>query len=360
MKVNHQKGKAGVREVAELAKVSVATVSRVLNGSSNVDPSTQRTVLDAAAKLDIDVFGRSRTKALAFLLCNRAMLHPFHSRILVGAEAHCAAHGWDMVFLSFNYSPQDSWKELRLPKVIQRRDTVRAMILAGTNSTNLFELLDRKGITFAVLGNTVIGDLEVLKNQDAVFSDDVQGGEDMTRYLIGLGHRNIGFVGNVRLPRFARSFAGYRRAMDVANLPQRLNSPVSEDNTEIGYIGAKSLLTQDNSVTAILAGNDQTAYGIYKALRDSGLRIPGDISVAGCDDTVGKWLHPSLTTIREFPEQLGQHLAELVLNRISRHDLPPQHMTLPTEFVKRDSCRSIPAPKETASDASLYEMNTAQ
>jgi DNA-binding LacI/PurR family transcriptional regulator len=360
MNVNQQKNKVGVREVAELAKVSVATVSRVLNGSSNVDPSTQRIVLDAAAKLDIDVFQRNKTKALAFLLGNRAMLHPFHSRILLGAEAHCAAYGWDMVFLSFNYSPQVSWKELHLPKVIQRRDTVRAMILAGTNSTNLFELLDHKGITFAVLGNTVVGDLEVLKDQDAVFSDDVQGGNDMTRYLIGLGHRNIGFVGNVRLPRFARSFAGYRRAMDEANLPQRLNSPGSEDDAEIGYIGAKSLLTQDNSVTAILAGNDRTAHGIYKALRDCGLRVPADISVAGCDDTVGQWLHPSLTTNREFPEQVGQQLVELVLNRIAKHDLPPQHVTLPTEFVKRDSCRSIPVLKETAADASLYEVNTAQ
>src|SRR5664279_876898 len=95
-----KRGKIGLREIANAARVSTATVSRVLNGNSRVDRSIQRAVLDAAAKLDVDISQRNKTKALAFLLSNRAMLHAFHSRILAGAEAHCAAHGWDMLFLS--------------------------------------------------------------------------------------------------------------------------------------------------------------------------------------------------------------------------------------------------------------------
>jgi LacI family transcriptional regulator len=130
-KTQIRQGRLGLREIASAANVSLATVSRVLNGNSRVDPAIQKVVLDAAAKLEVDPSQRNKTKALAFVLGNRAMLHPFHSRILIGAEAYCAAHGWDMVFLSFNYSPNVPWKELHLPKVVQRRDIVRGVILAG-------------------------------------------------------------------------------------------------------------------------------------------------------------------------------------------------------------------------------------
>ena len=157
--VRSKKSKLGLREIATAAHVSVATVSRVLNGSNRVDPGLQKTVLDTAAKLGIDLTQRNKTKALAFLLGNRNVMHSFHSRILLGAEAYCAARGWDMVFLSFDYSSQVPWKELHLPKAVQYRDVVRAVILAGTTSTNLLELLSNKGITHVDLGNNVIGGL---------------------------------------------------------------------------------------------------------------------------------------------------------------------------------------------------------
>jgi DNA-binding LacI/PurR family transcriptional regulator len=345
--VDSQKNKTGLREIAATANVSISTVSRVLNGSTRVDPAIQKTVMDAASRLNVDLSQRNKTKALAFLLSNRAMLHAFHSRVLHGAEACCALHGWDMVFLSFNYPPNAHWSELHLPKVVQRRDIVRAVILAGTNSTNLIELLNHKGIPYVVLGNNVIGETRDLKN-DVIFSDETQGGHDMTRYLIGLGHRHIGFVGNIRLPWFARCFAGYRRAMEEAGLAAVHSSIDSEDDTDIGYLGAKSLLARGEPLTAIFAGNDQTAHGVYKALRDSGLRIPDDISVAGCDDTVGAWLYPGLTTIREFPEQLGKQMVEMILNRIAKPDESPQRVTIPTEFIKRDSCGPILESPHTA------------
>ena len=331
----------GLRQIANAAQVSVATVSRVLNGNARVNPALQKTVLDAAAKLDIDISSRNKTKAIAFLLSNRSLLHAFHSRVLIGAENHFTALGWDMVFLSYNYSLEATHRELRPPQLLQRQDAVRAVILAGTNSTAMLEFLQRKHITFAALGNNVMNATDDLKGYDVVFSDDIQGAYDMTRYLISLGHRDIGFVGNLRMPWFARCLDGYRRAMNGAGLTERLNSTDSEDDVESGYIGAKSLLAQQEKVTAILAGDDPTAHGVYKALRASGLRIPEDISVCGCNDTVGSWLHPPLTTIREFPEQLGKQLAEVILNRIHSPSLPPQRVTVPTELVKRDSCHPV-------------------
>jgi DNA-binding LacI/PurR family transcriptional regulator len=196
------------------------------------------------------------------------------------------------------------------------------------------------------LGNNVIGEPRNLPH-DVVFSDDIQGGYDMTRHLIRLGHSRIGFVGNTRLPWFSRCFSGYCRAMEEAGLQPRPSSVSSEDDGEIGYLGTKSLLSASEPITAIFAGNDPSAHGVYKALRDSGLRIPDDISVAGCNDTVGSWLYPGLTTIREFPEQLGTNLVDVLLNRIANPRLDPQCVTIPTELVKRESCRSI-APADDA------------
>jgi LacI family transcriptional regulator len=337
-----KKPKSGLKEIASLANVSITSVSRVLNGNNRVDPAIRKLVLDAAAKLEIDLSERHKPKALAFLVCNRTTLHDFHLRILTGAEACCATHGWDLVFLSFNYSPNVSSKDLNLPKVVQRRDVVRGLILAGTNSTNLIELLNSKDIPFVLLGNNLIGQPQSLQN-DVIFSDDIQGGYDITKYLIGAGHRHIWFVGNTRLPWFARCFSGYRRAMEEAGLERHQSSIDSENDTQIGYLGTKSLLASGEPITAIFAGNDSTAAGVYKALRESGLRIPEDISVAGCNDTVGSLLYPGLTTIREFPEELGKHMVELILNRIANPGQDPQRVTIPTEFIKRDSCAPIQA-----------------
>jgi DNA-binding LacI/PurR family transcriptional regulator len=338
--IRPKKSKYGLCEIASAAHVSVATASRVLNGNSRVDPTLQKVVLDAAARLGVDLTRRNRTKALAFLPSNRTMMHTFHYKILLGAEAYCSARGWDIVFLSFNYSPQVPWKELHLPNVVHHPDMVRAVILAGTNSPNLLELLNHKGIAHAVLGNNVIGEQDNLKS-DIVFSDDIHSGQDITQYLIGLGHRRICFVGNTRLPWIARCYEGYCRTMIEASLEPLQSSINTEDDSESGYLGIKSLLTRNEKASAIIAGNDHTAGGVYKGLRDSGLRIPDDISVAGCNDTIGASLYPRLTALQVFPEQIGRQMAEMILNRIANPTLPQQNVTIPTELIKRDSCQPI-------------------
>lgn len=352
-----KKSKIGLREIASAAHVSVSTVSRVLNGNSRVDPAMRQTVLAAAADLDIDFSQRNKTRALAFLISNRAKQHVFHSSVLLGAEAYCAAHNWELIVQSSTYSSQMAGKELHPPKVVLRRDIVRGAILAGTNSPNLLDLFADKAVPFVVLGNNVVGEVNNSK-YDMVFSDDIQGGLEITRYVISLGHRHICFVGNIALPWFARCYQGYRRAMEDAGLLPRCSAVDSEDETEIGYLGTKSLLAKGEPVTAIFAGNDPTAHGVYKAIRDSGLKIPQDISVVGCDDTVGSWLYPALTTIREFPDQLGKRMAQLLLNRIANPAEEPQQVTIPTEIIKRDSCRAIPSAEETPAAALLQGSAT--
>lgn len=141
--------------------------------------------------------------------------------------------------------------------------------------------------------------------------------------------------------------------MEEAGLAPRHSTVDSENEAEIGYLGTKSLLAKGEPVSAIVAGNDPTAHGVYKGLRDSGLTIPDDVSVVGCDDTVGSWLYPALTTIREFPEQLGKQMVELLLIRIANPDQESQRVTVPTELIKRDSCRALQPSEEAAAGAAL-------
>ena len=305
--------------------------------------------MEAAADLGLALKHSKKAKALAFVFSNRAVLDPFHSHILVGAEAQCRARGWDMIFLTFRYALDAPWKQLHLPSVIQRGNVVRAAIVAGNNAQNLLDLLENKRIPFVVLGNNVVGEWRRLEH-DVVYTNDVQGAHEMTRHLQALGHRDIWFVGNCRLPWFARCFEGYRKAMEEAGLNVRLSEFESEDDNEVGYLATKSILARGEAVTAIFAGTDTAAQGTYKALRDCGLRIPDDVSVAGCNDSYGAVLHPPLTTIREFPEQLSKHMVDLALNRIANPQLPPQRVTIPTELVMRESCHILLPTAKTASE----------
>jgi DNA-binding LacI/PurR family transcriptional regulator len=320
--------------VAQKAKVSPATVTRVLSGAGGVSKPLQERVLRAAEALGVGP-RKNRSRMVAFFLSNRDVLHPFQARILLGAEAYCASQGWEMLFLSVRYSLGAAPNEIHLPEIAGRRDLLRGVILGGTNSAGLLAALEKKGIPFAVSGNNVVGEWQT-KAYDVVSSDDVAGSYELTAGLIAQGHRSIWYIGDLQFSWYAHCAEGYRRAMREAGLEPRIKEVHTADR-ELGYLGAKSILS-GHSATAIFAGNDQVAVGVYRAFGEAGVSIPGDISVVGFNDTAGENLYPRLTSVREFPEELGKHLAELVLQRIESPGLAPRQILLPTQVMRRDSC----------------------
>ena len=339
--------KTSFNRLARVAKVSVATVSRVANGSAHVSPELRTRIVKAAAKLGVELNRSTRPKAkvIAFLLCNRELLHRFHSLVLAGAEAYCALHEYGVLFLSFRYSSDVPWKDLHLPEIITRRDVVRAAIVAGTNSDNLLALLDHEGMPFVVLGNNVVGDWRP-EEHSVVNFDDIEGARELTRYMLSLGHRNIWFVASSRLPWFLHRYEGYRQVMEEAGLDPHFSDFESNNVEEIGYLGTKSILRNAGTVSAILAGDDNVARGAYRALRDKGLRIPDDISVAGFGDMEASALHPRLTTVRVFPKQVGACLAKVLIEGIARPDRLPRQWVIPTELIKRESCSPLLAKEQ--------------
>lgn len=333
--------KMRLREIALAARVSVATVSRVAHGLGGVSPHLREKVLNTARLLGVELEERNRFRVIAFLLSNRQVLHPFHSSVLVGAEAYCAEHEYALLFLTLNYSPSVPWKNLVIPPILQSPELIRAAILAGTNSQNLLELLAHKGVPSVVLGNNVLGEWRK-EAYSAVYFDDIGGAREMTNYLLSSGHRRIVFLGNSRLPWFARRYEGYCRAMTEASLEPVARDVDSQNGEDIGYLSTKMIFSDGQTPTALFAGEDAVARGAYKAIRDRGLRIPEDISVVGFNDTAeASALSPALTTVRVFTEQLGRQMAELVVERVASSVSSPRAITLPTQLVKRESCMPL-------------------
>ena len=271
------------------------------------------------------------------MLANRDLLHNFQARILFGSQTYCASQERELLFMSFRYSASTPAKDLHLPRILSERGIVRAMILGGTNSPNMLNALREREIPFAVLGNNVIGEWDSSKF-DAVFSDDVQGAFELTSHLIADGHRDIWFIGDVELPWYARCAEGYQRSMREAGLQPRL-SEIHSDDRQLGYLAMRSIISRREPVTAVFAGSDQIASGVYDALRQLGLSVPEDISVAGFNDSEGALMDPPLTSVREFPEELGTHLAEFVQRRIQTPGREAQSLTIPTRIVLRKSTR---------------------
>lgn len=328
-------------DVAQRAGVSAATVSRIARGQLSVDAAIQARVRRAAAELGLDLDQRRNETStiIAFLLSNRDVLHSFQAHILVGAEAYCASQKKELLFMSFRYSPTVPPQALHLPRILRQRNLVRAVILGGTNSPNMLSALREQKIPFAVLGNNVIGDWTP-EEFDTVWSDDVQGAFDLTSHLIADGHRDIWFIGDIELPWYARCAEGYRQSMLNAGLLPRL-SEIQSDDRQLGYLATRSILSRREPVTAIFAGSDQIARGVYEALYQSGLSVPDDISVAGFNDSEAALLHPPLTSVAEFPEELGRHLAGFVLRRAQEPDREPQKLTIPTRVVVRESTKPM-------------------
>jgi LacI family transcriptional regulator len=328
------------KDVAKAANVSAATVSRVAQGQSRVDPAIRARVEKAAKTLGISLSGKRHEKStiVGFMLANRDLVHNFQAKILFGSEAYCASQEKELLFMSYRYTPTVPSKQLHLPNVVTR-GLVQGVILGGTNSPNLLEALRERGIPFAVLGNNVLGQ-DTGMEYDAVFSDDIQGAYELTRHFIDEKHRDIWFIGDVELPWYHRCAQGYRRAMVEASLEPRM-SAIHADDKQLGYLAMRSILSNGEPVTAVFGGSDQIARGVYEALRQSRLRIPEDVSVAGFNDSEAALLEPPLTSVQEFPEELGKHLAEFVLRRLADPKLPMQRLTIPTRLVLRKSTRVI-------------------
>src|ERR1041385_9170580 len=119
-------GKARIQDVAKVAGVSVATVSRVMTGSDRVSSELRGRVLKAASELKLEVNGKGKSRIIACVLANRDLFNPFHPGVMVGAEVYCASHDCGLLFLPIHYGSNVPWQNLHLPKILTRPGPLNA------------------------------------------------------------------------------------------------------------------------------------------------------------------------------------------------------------------------------------------
>lgn len=337
-----------IRDVARHAGVGVGTVSRVLNGGNHVSGPTRDRVLAAIRQLGYRPLAQARrilsrrAGMVCFLLSNRDFLHSLHARILQGVESYATTLTQHVVFAAVHYDEKTHPDRIPLPPILWERGWVDGLILAGTIYPNFLRGIEAIKVPFVAFGNNVFG-LKGRPELDQVKFDAVRGEFEATRYLLEQGHRRIAFVGDTYYPWFRERYAGYLRAMRASQLkPLRWTGRHGGTFTAYGEWAAPHLAARNPRPTAILAGNDEIAYGLWRSLRQLGVRVPDEVSLIGFDDREEALLmDPPLTTVRVPKEEIGRALMKLLLEKLDQPLTPLGELTLPTELVVRETVRRL-------------------
>ena len=233
-----------------------------------------------------------------FLLSNRDFLHPFHARILQGAETHASAMKQHVLFSAVHYSKETPPDLIPIPLIVEEKGWTDGLILAGAIYPNFLKRIISLDIPFVAFGNNVFG-VDGQRQFDQVCYDGIRGEFEATQYLISQGHRSIAFAGDTSYPWFREQYQGYISAMRAAKLnPISLTSRRQLSFIEYGEWAAAQLMARMTPPTAILAGNDEIAYGLWRALRRLGVLVPGNVSLVGFDDReLALLMDPLLTTV---------------------------------------------------------------
>lgn len=319
--------------VAKEAGVSMATVSRIINGTARVSAERKLAVESAIAKLDFRpnqaARGLAMGKSMTIGVITQAIDSPFYGEGLRGIEYHLLQNGYAALFMSGNWNEED---EARCIRELLARRVDGIIIFSG-------RLKDSELVACAKQVPVVISGRR--SKASGVFSlpiEDRQGALLATQHLIELGHRHIAFIaGTVDHPDAAERLSGYRDALVRAGIAydKRLVEP-GDWHEEGGVAATQRLLVSGVPLTAIFCVNDQSAYGACLALHRQGMQVPRDVSVVGFDDLhASEYRVPPLTTVRQSIRVLGERSAQAMLQLLKaerpRIELPP------VELIVRES-----------------------
>jgi LacI family transcriptional regulator len=325
--------------VAKEAGVSMATVSRIINGTAKVSAERKHAVEAAIAKLNFRPNAAARGLALGksstIGVITQAIDSPFYGEGLRGIEDYLQQRGYAALFMSGNWNEED---EARCMSELLSRRVDGIIIFSG-------RLQDRELASYAKQVPLVVSGRSL--NAPNIFSlpvDDERGAMLATRHLIELGHRRIAFIaGILDHPDATERLKGYRRALADAGIAHDPKLVVPGDFHEEGGVDATMrLLSSGTKFTAMFCVNDQTAYGACLGLYRSGLSVPRDVSVVGFDDLhASTYRVPPLTTVRQSIRVLGESsgaaMLQLLQNQRPNISLPP------VELIVRESTAAPPS-----------------
>jgi DNA-binding LacI/PurR family transcriptional regulator len=329
---------SNILDVALKAKVSIATVSRVVNNSPHkVNSATRKKVLATIQKLDY------RPNALAKgLLMKKTMTvgiiipdisNPYYAEIVRGIQDMADQYGYAVILLNTDRNQERIVKHI----YFLREKSADGIIFSGGVIHGAKVLTSLKELRERVV---VIGRHRV--DFPAVMVDNVGGAQKATQHLIGLNHRRIGFIGGPDKSSSAKDrLSGYRNALIQHCYPVENNLIREGDFTpRSGFLSARALI-QSERPTAIFTANDQMAFGAVRAAKELGLRVPDDLSVVGFDNIpFSSYFAPPLTTVEIPKYPIGAAAMEMLVNLISKKNAEKLRW-FHTQLLIRDSTGNL-------------------
>jgi LacI family transcriptional regulator len=337
---------ATIYDVAALAKLSIATVSRVLQGTGPVSAKAKARVDQAARELNYVPLRAARSLAVqrheAHGLVLPDLAGPFYSDLLMGYERWAAEHG-QSVILTVTHGNADPQRSLR-----DLAGRVDGIVVHG-NALDLpaVQELRRAGVPIVLVAHPPV------KGCDSVRSESASSAEQLTSRLLDHGRRNLLFVGDPASSYdVSERYAGYSAALRAHNLP--VNEPERVPLTEeAGAALALKLLgamkRREQRPDGLVCANDELALAALKVLGRGGVGVPDEIVVTGWDDVMAaRYVSPGLTTVRQPMAELGRLAAQRLHERVTGERSRARNDVLATELVLRDSCGTGPGEAMTA------------
>jgi LacI family transcriptional regulator len=326
-----------VIDVARVAGVSISTVSRILNGTSQVAADKRHRVLEAVKILGYRpnvhaqslVGGRSQTIGII----TPDMSSTFYAAALAGVEYNLSNSGFYPLFASAHWQAETETMAIEL---LLSRGVDGLVVMGGLSSDQFLNKLAER-LPIAVMGRIVPG----LETQ-CVAIDNTEGAFLATKHLIELGHRRIAHISGPMGNSDAQSrLMGYRKALEQHKICFDPNLIVEGDLLETsGVIALESLLARGGCFSAIFAANDQMASGARLGLARRHLRVPDDVSLIGFDDLPGTaFTNPPLSTVRQPMTLMGRTVAHYVVANLTNQDY--EFEPVKAELIVRESTRHV-------------------
>lgn len=325
-------------QIAKEVGVSTTTVSKVLNQQPGVGAQMRARIQQVIEQYDYvqNHAARHLRKGQSGLidLVIMRLEGGYDLGIMHGIQEALEESGYRLVLFATN---EDEATERRWLRRMLDLSTDGVLLLLPYERIGIAEALQAQNIPFIAIGDRN----EPTTTFPTIGSTIWLGGYTATEYLISLGHRRIGIItGPLNLMTSRARLAGYREALERAGIPVD-PALICEGNYLLGdgVQQTHTLLNQSDPPTAIFAGNDAQAAGVYRVLYERNIRIPDEMSVVGFDDVMyTPQMSPPLTTIHQPLEEMGKMAASMLLRLIAGQQLESNHVELSTSLVVRESC----------------------